>query len=229
MIPALSRVTWAPCFRLVPSIYPPIDLFESVADPADLETVKAIEEAFNPRVREEVGELHLVPPEDRLSGPGTGPIMAAFTHRNPAGSRFSDGSFGVLYAGRDRGTALAEVQHHQQQFLAETDEPAKELDYRMYLIDLDADLNDLRGRAADFPGVLDPEDYTESQRLGVRLKGEGSWGIAYDSVRNPGGECVGVLRPPALSNCRQGAHICLYWDGHRIAYSYRKSHYQPRA
>jgi hypothetical protein len=49
----------------------------------------------NPRLREEAGNLTLVPLEDRVSGPGTTPIMAAFTHLNPEGSRFSGGSFGV--------------------------------------------------------------------------------------------------------------------------------------
>ena len=35
MIPRLSRVRWRQTFRLIRSIYPPIDLFEDIADPAD--------------------------------------------------------------------------------------------------------------------------------------------------------------------------------------------------
>lgn len=228
MIPPLARVAWQPCFRLVPSRFPPIELFEMVSDPANLEAVKELEAAFNPRVRDQVGELDLVSAEDRISGPGSSPIMAAFTHRNPAGNRFSDGTFGVFYAGREEETTIAEVQYHQQRFLAETDEPPKELDYRMYLVDLEDELHDLRGWASSIPGVLDPEDYTAGQRLGRTLKESNSWGIAYESVRYPGGECAGVFRPPALSNCRQGAHLCFYWDGQRIAYSYQKSDYQRR-
>ena len=52
----------------------------------------------NDRLRDEVGQIELVPPQDRIYGPGSGPIMAAFTHLNPNGSRFSDGSYGVFYA-----------------------------------------------------------------------------------------------------------------------------------
>jgi hypothetical protein len=69
----LSQVDRAPCWRIIPSRFPPIGLFD----------------------REEAGNLTLVPLEDRVSGPGTTPIMAAFTHLNPEGSRFSGGSFGV--------------------------------------------------------------------------------------------------------------------------------------
>ena len=85
-----SEVRWTPCYRIIPSRFPPISLFEAVADPADLEAVYAIEAMTNDRLRDEAGELSLVPPEDRVSGPGSSPIMAAFTHLNPVGDRFTD-------------------------------------------------------------------------------------------------------------------------------------------
>src|SRR5690606_12257910 len=69
----------------------------AVADPADLEAVYRIEAMTNDRLREEAGDLALVPPADRVSGPGTSPIMAAFTHLDPQGSHFTDGSYGVFY------------------------------------------------------------------------------------------------------------------------------------
>jgi hypothetical protein len=86
---------WGPTYRLVPSRFPPIDLFERVAAPEDLDTVFAIEALANPRLRQEAGEISLVPREERVSGPGSSAIMAAFTHLNPLGSRFSSGAYGV--------------------------------------------------------------------------------------------------------------------------------------
>lgn len=53
----------------------------------------------------------LVPPEDRVSGPGTTVIMAAFTHLNPAGSRFSDGTYGVFHSANNIDTAIGETRH----------------------------------------------------------------------------------------------------------------------
>ena len=121
------QLGWRPCYRIVPSRFPPVGLFDAVADPADLEAVFQIEAMTNDRLRDEVGDITLVPPDDRVSGPGTTPIMAAFTHLNPEGDRFTDGSYGVFYASLTVETAVAETSHHRIRFLAATDEPAQEL------------------------------------------------------------------------------------------------------
>jgi hypothetical protein len=86
------HVVWQPCWRIVPSRFPPIDLFERIADPADWDALIALESLTNDRIRDEVGDIALVPVAERISGPGSSVIMAAFTHPNPDGSRFSDGS-----------------------------------------------------------------------------------------------------------------------------------------
>jgi hypothetical protein len=54
-----------------------------VTDPDDLDAIFAVESLTNPRLRDDVGNLRLVPLEDRISGPGSSIIMAAFTHLNP--------------------------------------------------------------------------------------------------------------------------------------------------
>src|SRR5713101_8026593 len=198
-------------------------LFERVTDPADLDAVLALESLTNDRVRAEVGQLDLIPQEDRLAGPGTSAIMAAFTHLNPDGSRFSDGSYGVYYAGKTLETAIAETRHHREQFMRATAEPPMELDMRVYLADIDAHLHDIRGLRETLPAIYATDDYSASQTLGRRLRAQNSWGIAYDSVRHDGGECAGVFRPPALRNCRQERHLCYVWDGKRIRTIYRKS------
>ncbi|MEQ8399308.1 RES family NAD+ phosphorylase [Thalassobaculum sp.] len=218
----LSRVEWRPCWRIIPSRFPPIGLFERVADPGDLDAVFAIEGLTNPRLRDEVGDINLVPPEDRVSGPGTTAIMAAFTHLNPAGSRFSDGSYGVYYAAGDLDTAIAETVHHRARFLAATREPRTDLDMRVILADLAADARDLRGLADQYPEVYRADEYAAGQALARTLRASGAEAIAYDSVRNVGGECAAVLRPRLLSNCRQGEHLCYVWDGARIAEIYEK-------
>ena len=112
-----ARILWTPCWRIIPSRFPPIQLFERVADLADLEAIIALEAMTNPRLRDEIGDIQLVPPEERIAGPGTSVIMAAFTHLNPAGSRFSDGSYGVYYAGMTLETAIRETTHHREAFM----------------------------------------------------------------------------------------------------------------
>lgn len=222
MTPPLARVDWTPCWRIVPSRFPPIQLFERVADPGDLEAIFALESLTNPRLRDEVGDIRLVPPEERISGPGSSMIMAAFTHLNPQGSRFSDGSYGLFYAAGDLETAIAETRHHRAAFLRATAQGPIELDMRVYLADLAGELHDLRGQQARYPLVYHPEDYGAGQQLARRLRQAGSNGLAYDSVRRPGGACAAVFRPRLLSNARQERHLCYRWDGRTISLVYEK-------
>ena len=50
---------------------------EFAIDPAVWEALIAAEQLVNPRVRDDVGEIALVPPAERISGPGTSFVMAA--------------------------------------------------------------------------------------------------------------------------------------------------------
>lgn len=217
-----ARIRWRPCFRIISSRFPPVGLFDAVADPADLEAVFQIEAMTNDRLRDEAGDLALVPQEDRISGPGSTPIMAAFTHLNPEGDRFTDGTYGVFYASLTIETAIAETRHHRVRFLQATDEPAQEIDMRVYAVDLDAKLHDIRAMRDSHPALYHPISYAVSQELAGLLRAEGSNGIVYQSVRDEGGECVGVFRPRLLTNCRQERHLCYVWDGTAISMIYEK-------
>ena len=131
-----TRIAWRPSYRIVPSRFPPVGLFDRIASPADLDALFELEGMTNPRLRQEIGDLSMVPPGRRITGPGTTPVMAAFLHANPSGSRFSDGRWGVYYAARERDTAIAETIHHRQAFLRYTREPACVLQMRCYLADV---------------------------------------------------------------------------------------------
>ena len=52
-----------------------------------------------------------------------------------------------------------------------------------------------------------------SQKLGRELRDAGSNGIAFDSVRRDGGECVAIFRPRLVQNVRQSVHLRYAWDG----------------
>ncbi|MCC8362578.1 RES family NAD+ phosphorylase [Lysobacter sp. A6] len=217
------QLAWDTSCRLVASRYPAVGLFDAVADPADLDVVFAIEALGNPRLRQEAGALSIVPQDQRISGPGTTPIMSAFTHLNPEGSRFSDGTWGVYYAANDLETAVAEVGHHRARFLARTAEPAIEVDLRCYRVAVRARLVDLRGKRAQ-PDVLDPQRYAASQAFARAQRDAAEPGIVHDSVRRRGGQCVALFTPKAaVPPAQQAEHVTLCWDGARIAAWYRKS------
>ena len=228
--PAPRQVTlpWRPTLRAVPSRFPPVSLFDRVAHADELEAVAAIQALTNPRLRAEAGEISLVPPAERVAGPGSTPVMAAFTHLNPRGSRFSDGTWGVYYAADSLEGAVAEVGYHCARFMAETRQPAIEVDYRVYHADLLQPLHDLRGpRWADAHA---PDTYAASAALARALRAAGAWGLLYRSVRHAGGQCVAVFRPRALKlPVLQGAHVTLCWDGSAIAGWYKKTDHHALA
>ena len=212
------EIEWRGAVRIIRSIFPPIDLFEDIADPADWPLLIAAEQKTNPRLMETIGNLDLVPAERRVSGPGASWLMAPFTHVSPdRPSRFSDGSFGVLYVGDSFEVALLETIHHHARFmLATAQPPGWTSQFREIVLEVDAELHDIRPLGDEAVPVLDPADYSASQALGIGLRALGSAGIAYPSVRCPGGECAGLFYPDGASHPVQGRHLDYHWNGERV-------------
>lgn len=220
---ALRRVRWVDACRIVPTRYPSVNLFDRVASAADFDALYALEAMTNERAREDLGEVARVPPEQRLYGPGSGPIMAAFTHVNPLGSRFSDGRYGMFYAARDRATALAETRFHHARFMAATQQPPAHLPMRLYSVQIDATLHDLRPAGSVPPAVYDPDSYAASRALGSQLQAQGSAGVVYRSVRQPRGQCVGLFQPRGAQHCVHAAYLLYAWDGRGFSDVYEKT------
>jgi RES domain-containing protein len=212
--PPVKRVRWTHAYRIVPSRFPPVGVYDRIADPADIDALFAIEALTNPRLREEAGVLKQVPKEHRISGPGSTPVMAAFTHLNPEGSRFSDGTWGVFYAAHSVATAVEETVYHRERFLAATAEPACDIQMRCYRTSVDSKLHDIRG---GWPAAHDPDSYAASMALALELRAAGSNGIVYDSARHRHGECLAAFQPDVVAPCVQAQHLIYRWDGARIA------------
>jgi hypothetical protein len=215
--PIERRVRWQEAHRILPSRYPPIQLFERLTDnPAEWEILADIESLTNPRIRDEIGEIRLVPAAERVSGPGASWVMASFTHVNPQGSRFSDGSYGVYYAARELATGIAETVYHLGRFYAATADPPHAEAMRVLVGRLDATCHDLRGDGG-WGAVLDPDDYAPSRALGRSLRAAGSNGMVYPSVRRVDGQCLAAFRPKAVGPPIQARHLQYFWDGERIS------------
>jgi RES domain len=214
----LSLVMWEGAVRIVRSIHPPIDLFEDIADPADWPLLISAEQKTNPRLMENIGNLDLVPEDRRVGGNGSTYLMAPFCHvSSDRKSRFSDGSFGVLYAGNVFEVALLETIHHHECFMARTHEdPGWTSQFREIILNIDARLHDLRKPDTDQLQALNPDRYVISQTLAAQLRATGSEGLVYPSARYAGGECVGLFYPDLAANAVQGRHLDYHWDGTRV-------------
>ena len=146
--------------------------------------------------------------------------MAAFTHIGTA-SRFSDGGYGVYYAAKDLETAITESTFSRARFLSYTSEDAGEVDMRVYVGEVVKPLHDIRGDGYDEFHLVD--EWSPAQAFGQEMRLNDSWGIAFRSVRHLGGECIAVLRPPAVTIPRQGEHLSYVWDGTQITNVYKKT------
>ncbi|ASG24639.1 RES family NAD+ phosphorylase [Nitrospirillum viridazoti] len=214
--PPTTALDWRPAYRIVRTIYPPVWLFEDIADPADWDLIASAEAKTNPRVRDEVGDLSLVPAGRRLSGPGASLAMGAFTHTSTdRPSRFSDGSFGVWYCGDRFEVALMETVHHFGRFMRMTDEPAADAQFRELTARVAASLHDVRGEA--FQDCLAPDDWAAGQALGKRLKAQGSDGVLYPSVRWPQGLAAALYYPDLITPpILQARTLRYHWDGRAV-------------
>jgi RES domain len=205
-------LAWGEAYRIILSRYPVVGIFDDIADAADIEDLFAVEARTNERVRDELGAIALVRPADRVVGPGTTPVMAAFTHAAP--SRFADGSFGAYYAARERDTAIAETVYHAERFYRHTSEPSADIDMRAYIARIDGSFDDLRSVPPADPR-FDPASYAASQTYAKTLYDANRVdGIVYRSVRDPSRrDCVACFRPRVVSACRTHGYLTYRWDG----------------
>ncbi len=200
-----------PVYRVILSRYPQIHLFERVSSPQDWEVLYAVESLTNPRLRDEVGDIRLVPPEDRVYGDGASWIMAAFTHPpvDGRGGRFNR-DFGIYYCAADEAVAIAESSFHRARFLRESRINETTQEMRVIRAQLgQVTLHDVRH--LDGYAIYHPDDYGEAQRLGYALRDAKSYGVRYQSVRAKG-ECYGVIRARALTDAVHWRYLRYHYD-----------------
>ncbi len=201
-------------YHIIPSRYPTTGIFDDVSDPADLEVVIELAQATNPRVLDAIGNLRLVRDKDRITGPGSTPIMAAFTHAKP--SRFSNGTFGIYYAAEQEATAIAETAYHRGRFLSDAHLPNERLDMRVYAVTASGECDDVRPLAYADP-IYDPDSYAASQPYGTKLYTKDVVdGIIFKSVRRRNGDCFGLFRPTRIESCIVSRHLEYRFEDFRL-------------
>jgi hypothetical protein len=213
--PPFAEIDWPESHRIIRSIYPPIFLFEDISDPADWDLIASAEAKTNPRVRDEIGDLTLVPVDRRVSGSGASIVMGAFTHcSTDRKSRFSDGTYGVWYAGDRFEVALMETIYHHERFMRRTNEAPADSQFRELKAHVGGRLRNLRRGGAPY---LQPDNYASSQAIAKGFRNAGEDGIVYTSVRWSKGEAVAVFWPDRVRlPVIQARHLLYHWDGERV-------------
>jgi hypothetical protein len=207
--------------RVVPDPRHPLAALANLVDrPEDLEELLALRALTDPLAVDALHEISLVPPRDRYIGPRASVVMTPFLLVGP--SRFSPGTYGVLYTADAFIVAVRESSYHAGRYLraAHITEPAIVPRYGLQL-DLDPSNHaDIRQGGADDvhePAIYDPLVYDAAQSFGSRLRANGRPGVWYDSVRSAGGTCYATFKPVAVKDVAESVReIELLWDGAAI-------------
>ena len=210
--PQQSKVERDKTHRLIPYRYSdrgrPILNLLAQGDEDLLSDLTELEGATNDRLLGESGRLPGVSAIELVSGFRLAHIVnASFTHAHPLGRRFNSAGRGAWYAAFEIQTAQTEVAFHRATELKEVGWKDQEVSpYIDYLADFRHEFHDIRGDP-DFVDCLDPNSYTTSQTLGLKLLTSGSAGIVYPSVRHEDGVCIACFRPPLVLNVREGPMV----------------------
>jgi hypothetical protein len=187
----------APTFRLIPSRFPPVATFDSVASAEDLEAIMELEGWTNDqRVAERVARL----PRDQwgYSIPNSSVVMASFLHVADTGMRFNSGQLGAWYAGLTLKTSIAEVAHHLRREAGFRRLSEMRLQYRSYTARLAGDYADIRNAQTTKPELYVSNDYSASQAFGEGVRMAGGSGILYERSGVPA---------PQYSGCDAGGTL----------------------
>ncbi len=195
-----------PTCRLIPSRFPPIGLFDTVATAADLQPVMELAGWTNDRlVAERIARL---PQTEWVYGrPNASIVMAAFLHVSPTGGRFNGPDLGAWYASAALLTAAVEVAHHMRREAVARGIDGMHRVFRQYSARLVGDYLDIRGRQAELADVYASDSYAASRILGEHIRASGGAGILYDSVRHSGGVNIVAHRPCNVLDVVQADHF----------------------
>ena len=211
----VARLRKRPTFRVIahrPYDRPIAARLPSVGDIAALDTIEAL---TNPRIRQDWSPRKKIRPEDVGDAPDE-LVMASFVYAGP--SRFTDGSFGVYYAGFERETAIAESRFHTERFLSLSHIGATNVFKRVLHARVAGRYDDIREVASSDPIYTpDPDAYAAAQSyaLGVYARNRED-GIVYRSVRRDDGMCVVAFRPRLITDCTTVDMLMYAYDGRRI-------------
>lgn len=195
-----------PSYRVIPSRFPPISVFDTVATASDLEAVMDLAGWTSDRlVADRLARL------DRgewvFGQPNASIVMAAFLHVAPSGMRFNSAELGAWYAAAELDTAVTEVAHHLRREAAARSSATETRTYRVYTCVLEGSYLDIRGERTERRELYDPASYAASQAFGEAIRSAGGNGLVYDSIRKAGGTNVVAHRPRNVTRIAQSLHL----------------------
>lgn len=127
-------------------------------------------------------------------------------------TRFSDGSFPVLYGSMEASTAEAEVKHWFSKQISGRPTRARMAWYMRFTYRFNGNLKDLRPKQAEWPDLTHDNDYQFCNRLGAEAVATNLDGLLAPSVRNEGGTNLPAFARQSVSNFREGEFMAVTYN-----------------
>lgn len=185
-------------YRNIVSLVVSEDLFDDLTDdPDDYATAQTIESLHKPPFYQSRSPIIDRPFEESQWFDA---VQFPFEHWQE--SRFSLGKFGVWYGASELETSVFETAYHwlKRTLLEEGDLPVgRELQRKVYTVDVDALLLDIRSLTKTFPALVSRSDYSLTQQIGQVIHRQGHPGLITRSARCSG-DVQAIFNPSVLSD-----------------------------
>lgn len=126
-------------------------------------------------------------------------------------SRFSDGSFPVLYSALERPTCEGEARHWFVHRAIGGATPRVHY-YDCFSFDYSGETIDLSPMQTAWPELTHPDDYSFCNLLGAEAVASGLDGFVTPSTRHADGSCLPVFKRRAVSSPKRIAHAAFSID-----------------
>ena len=192
--------------RLIPSRFPPVDVYERLGDARLRAAAVRIEGLTNPRL---ASKARIEAAAGSCSHRTQNWNHAPFAYRNPEGSLLLDPARPALELLRTVEEALAYFLVRREAFLGRTDEPPTHLDMRLLRTPVEGDFVDLTRLSPDELG-------RRGRAIGRSLYDAGASGALFDHPSHGGARTLSVFDGSVLGHTDQATHYRFAWDGARI-------------
>ena len=202
-------------YRLIPSRFPPVNVYEGLIANDRMDELVAAENLTNPRLisqeRISLSALGDAKADPRLQNWN----LAPFAYGNPDGSLFFGEDRPCMEVATDRQTALAVSVAKRETFLRSTQEAPIGLDMRMLCHPISGYFWDIRNLSMPASKL----DQTTRREIGAKIP-KSAQGLLYRAAERPAGTCVAILTGDVLERSTQTTHFRYIWDGFRMSLLY---------
>jgi len=185
-------------YRNIVSLRVSQDLFDDLSDdPQAWQSAQMLELQTKPAVFESSQ-----PVIDRPFEQADWENAIGYPFKRSSVSRYSDGSFGVWYGAGSIETTVHETGYHWKNHLladAGYTQPGIVMQRKVYQVQCDALLIDLKPKIQQYPAILHPTDYTLTHQIGSTIYREGHPGLLTGSARDANGEVYAIFNAKVLS------------------------------